>query len=565
MKYIYTLLFIVIATIISACSLIMGPKKVTPGGTLTLYELEKFQSIYPHSTIDAIGVKVVNQIFEGLVRFNEKDLSIEGALATNWKVSADKKIYTFYLKKGVLFHEDKCFTSQESRNLTADDVVFSFNRLCSYHDKNLTFLSTFSDAVVGANENYIMSVNDDYNDSVSGIKKIDDYTVEIELVHPNPYFLYVLASPAAAIFPVEAYQMYQENLMVGTGPFKIGEESNTEIILEKNYQYHRKDIDGIQLPYLDKVQFKFGKSVEEQVKGFNSGQAQVLLKMNKDKFLKKLHHHGLANKDDEIKEETVPYMGVSYCGFNLQDPHLAKKKVRQAINYAIDVVALRRRVFQDDSSEIENNLNGITPPVFTNYNPAGNNYELDIEKAQQLLKEAGYENGKELGTITIDINKGRGDNPKIAAEIKRQLKENLNIDISINVLTFHEKLNKSRNGESQFFKAGWIADYPHPQNFLSLFYGKDVPELGSQTHSYPNVTRFQNAKFDSLYEAAAHVELDQTFAILEEAERIMMEEAPGLILWYGTNQNLMHESVHGFPTNAMSHIDFSKTWIEQIQ
>ena len=555
----YNVLFISIAILTIACT---DNNKDKTGGKINLYEVEAYRSLFPHNAIDAIGVKVVNQVFEGLVKFNEHTLEIEPAIAASWKISNENTTYTFKLREDIKFHPNQIFESDDQRKLTADDVIFSFKLLCTHGNNNNGFLTTFKDLVKGATEHYIMSVNDEFDGNLKGITKIDNYTIQIDLEHPSPYFLYSLALPFCAIIPEIGYKYYKESVLIGTGPFQVIDKDLDQITLEKNQDFYRKDRKGRKLPYLDQITFRFNKSVTDQIVAFANEDIDILYKMNEEKYINKYTELNL-NSSINLNNLSTPYMAVSYCGFNLQDSILKNKQLRQAINYAIDVSAIRTAIAAAKENE-DAKVSGITPTAFEKYNTSDiETYAIDVVKAKALLVEAGYPNGEGIDTIELDINKGRGKNLLIAENIQTQLKENLNINVKVNVMPFSDKIDKSKSGASSFFKAGWIADYPHPQNFLSLFYGRDVPDKEEDWDSYPNTTRYKNPEFDKLYEKAMRVPLAETYTYLQEAEKILMDDAPAIILWYGKNQILTNAKVQNYPMNVMGYIDYSKVWLKK--
>ena len=434
--------------------------------------------------------------------------------------------------------------------------------MCTHGNNNNGFHTTFKDLVKGATEHYIMSVNDEFDGNLKGITKIDNYTIQIDLEHPSPYFLYSLALPFCAIIPEIGYKYYKESVLIGTGPFQVIDKDLDQITLEKNQDFYRKDRKGRKLPYLDQITFRFNKSVTDQIVAFANEDIDILYKMNEEKYINKYTELNL-NSSINLNNLSTPYMAVSYCGFNLQDSILKNKQLRQAINYAIDVNAIRTAIAAAKENE-DAKVSGITPTAFEKYNTSDiETYAIDVVKAKALLVEAGYPNGEGIDTIELDINKGRGKNLLIAENIQTQLKENLNINVKVNVMPFSDKIDKSKSGASSFFKAGWIADYPHPQNFLSLFYGRDVPDKEEDWDSYPNTTRYKNPEFDKLYEKAMRVPLAETYTYLQEAEKILMDDAPAIILWYGKNQILTNAKVQNYPMNVMGYIDYSKVWLKK--
>ncbi|MCI5058032.1 MAG: ABC transporter substrate-binding protein, partial [Flavobacteriales bacterium] len=215
------------------------------GGTFYLNEVEEFQSLYPLSVTDVASFRTANQIYEGLVKFDQSDLSIIPCIAEKWEISPDAKTFKFYLRKGVKYHENSCFDNEEDREVTADDFVYCFTQLCTASPNNQMFW-LFDERVAGASEFYKASINQQHEGkSVSGIKALDRYTLQIELDYPFSGFLNVLAHPGCWVYPQEALEEYEKELSrkaVGTGPFmidRIVEGSNCR--LKRNPDYWRQD------------------------------------------------------------------------------------------------------------------------------------------------------------------------------------------------------------------------------------------------------------------------------------------------------------------------------------
>ena len=142
--------------------------------------------------------------------------------------------------------------------------------------------------------------------------------------------------------------------------------------------------------------------------------------------------------------------------------------------------------------------------------------------------------------------------------------DNLNINIDLEVVSFAQKIKDEQYGKADIFRSAWLADYPNPQNFLFLFYGKHVPKTMEEP-SYPNVTRFVNAEFDRLYEKALTAQTEEeSYEFLSQAESIMIEEAPIMPLWYNENYKLIQSNVRSFYTNPMNYKDFSIIYFKSL-
>src|ERR1043166_2102021 len=188
-KVLYSLL---IAGIFAGC----GNDGNTPGGTkkanggvyyggvFKMNEVEDFRNLYPLNVTEVTSHRIANQVYEGLVKLSQEDLTIVPCLAEKWEKNADATQWTFHLRKGVKFHDDPCFADGKGRELTAQDFIFCFTKTCTSSPENQHFIDTFKDRVVGANE-YFQSTLDKkpLAAGVTGIKAVDDYTLQINLMH----------------------------------------------------------------------------------------------------------------------------------------------------------------------------------------------------------------------------------------------------------------------------------------------------------------------------------------------------------------------------------------------
>lgn len=186
--------------------------EVVYGGTFHVSENEKHKSLFPYDIKDVGTAHIAWQVFEGLVRLSQKDLSIQPSLAEKWEISEDMLEYTFHLRKGVVFHDDPCFEGGKGREVKASDVKYSFELLSTKGVSDEAFENFIKDRIEGA-ENFF----DGKTKEISGITVKDDYTVVIRTITPSSSFLYLLSNPVTAILPKEAYDKYGKDLTVGTG------------------------------------------------------------------------------------------------------------------------------------------------------------------------------------------------------------------------------------------------------------------------------------------------------------------------------------------------------------
>jgi len=241
------------------------------GGIFKMNETEDFRTLYPLNIVEIVGGHIGAQVYEGLVKFNQKDLTIMPGIAWKWDISDSATTFKFHLRKGVVFHDDPCFKDGKGREVTSADILYCFNKLCSVSPNNQQYPNTFKDRVVGANDYF------DATDKgaapaggVSGVTAPDDSTVIIKLTHPMPGFLNILATQGCWIYAKEALDKYGDDMRihcVGTGPFKVKTITEGEaVILERNPNYWAIDQFGNKLPYLDRVEFRFIKDKRSAIK-----------------------------------------------------------------------------------------------------------------------------------------------------------------------------------------------------------------------------------------------------------------------------------------------------------
>ena len=219
------------------------------GGCLKVSESDTHQTLNPSSITDATSGFIATQIHDCLVKLNMSTLKVEPSIAEKWEIDPSGTKYTFSIKKGVMFQDDECYSDGKGREVKASDFKYSFEILCKKSDYNKDFSATFKDRVVGANEFY------DGKGELSGIKVIDDYTLEVVLTKPSTVFLQILAEPSCAVISNEAFEKYGTSIKTGAGPF-IFDSANSgkeKIVLKRNNNYQGQDNLGNKLPFLDSI------------------------------------------------------------------------------------------------------------------------------------------------------------------------------------------------------------------------------------------------------------------------------------------------------------------------
>jgi peptide/nickel transport system substrate-binding protein len=537
-------------------------KTVFYGGTLKICEEETYSSIFPLEVVDVTSFKIASQLHDGLVEYDPSDFSLRSAVAEKWDVNAESTEFTFTLRKDVKFHDDACFSGGKGRGLTAQDVKFTFELLCS-KDYEISYSSLIKPYLKGAEEFF-----DGTATSISGLEIIDDYTVKFILNEPSSSFIYILAMPNTSIIAKEAYEKYGKEMTVGCGPFVYTKSKDVtkDLYLVYNPHYYIKDENGNSLPFLDSVHFSFIPSKLTQLEKFNADEISIIEGLPSAKIAQVVSENieNFKNTPPKTILDRQPELSSQYYSFTCSKAPFDNVKVRQAFNYAIDRVSIVNNVLNGQGTP---GMYGITPkiPVFSTYDFSRiDGYGFDPEKARQLLAEAGYPNGVGFPEVTLEVNIGGSVHKLVATEVERQLNQTLGINISIDQVSFKNKIEHSKYGQSEMYRSAWVADYPSPQSFLSIFYGAEVPESMDEP-SYPNTMRYKNAEFDSLYNLGKvtvdNIKRNDYFA---EAEKIMMSEAPLMMLWYTENYTMYHSRVRGFYNNGLQIADYSRVYLKEM-
>jgi peptide/nickel transport system substrate-binding protein len=262
----------------------------------------------------------------------------------------------------------------------------------------------------------------------------------------------------------------------------------------------------------------------------------------------------ILSKTGELKKEWVgkinlakhPYLNTEYLGFlvdssqpSVKGSPLSRKKIRQAINYGFDRAKMMKYL-----------RNSIGTPAYSGFVPKGlpsfdstkvRGYAYNPAKARQLIREAGYPDGTTVPPIrllTISVYS------ELASFIAKEL-EAVGITIQVEVVQKGLLLEQTAKSQAPFFRGSWIADYPDAENYLSVFY--------SRNPAPPNYTRYKNAEYDRLYEEALSLTSDSARnEVYQEMDRIIIDDAPIVPLWYDEAIHLVQPGLNGFYPNGLN-------------
>jgi oligopeptide transport system substrate-binding protein len=306
---------------------------------------------------------------------------------------------------------------------------------------------------------------------------------------------------------------------------------------------------GTPLPYLDGVRISFMTDRKTAYLEMMRGKLDYMVGIESSISNELLTQDGELQPKQLGKIQLIktPYLNSEYLGVNMsfdgklkssEITPLAIKKVRQALNYGFDrdlmLRTLRNSMGKPASS-------GFAPRGLPSFNAGTEGYHFNPEKARKLLVEAGFPNGKGLPTIQLILNKDYLD---LCTFIVRQW-EDLGIKASLDVMETATLRERMLKGTAPFFRASWIADYPDAESFYTVFYGKNSAP--------PNYTRFKNDEFDRLYESALGENEDaKRYAIYNNMDKVLIDEAPVIFLFYDESSRFARHSIHGLSRNAMN-------------
>ena len=543
-----------------------GDGQISKDATFTYNEPQGLTTLDPAMAGISGPIHIGGHIFECLVELDTNG-AIKPGLAKSWSVDASGLNWTFSLRTDVLFHKDSCFGSPSfTRAFKASDVKFSFERICDARTKTTGFW-IFRDRLKGASEYNENSKNGRADQDFEGIKVINDSTVTLVLTKPFAPLLSLLTMPYCRIVPKEAIQKYGEafgNHPIGTGPFMLHHwEQDRFIELKRNPAFHEFDEEGKRLPYLDTVIVQFIKDTKTEFLEYDNGNLDMILSIDPIFLPKVLENDKLteAYADHILFREEA--QDIVFCGIMLDGkanaetssmPLWKTAKLRQALNYAIDRKALCKYVLKGKGIPAEH---GPLSPSMPGFSPDVYGYTYDPAKTKALLAEAGYPGGKNLPEIPLQSGNNATTVQVVEALQQQWLK--FGIKTSLRQVNFPEHSAMMHSGKLGFWRGNWIADYPDPENVLALFYSKMASPKGL------NDTRYFNRSVDSLYELSLWPGLssEQRFKAYNQMERIIIEEAPWVFLYYTVNYRLAQSPVIGlrpgiFGTLSLERVRFRK-------
>jgi oligopeptide transport system substrate-binding protein len=493
------------------------------------------QNLDPHVVIGVPEHHLIMALLEGLVTEDPHGVRPQPGTAESWDISGDLTVYTFHLRRNALW--------SNGDPVTAHDFVRSYRRAL-----------TPSLASEYAYMLYVMKGAEDFNTgktadfSQVGVKALDDFTLQVTLNAPTPYFLSLLNH--YSWFPVHTPTiercgpLYERGnrwtrpkTFVGNGSFVLEEwKVNHVIVVKKSPTYWGHDH-----VRLNKIFFYCIESSDTDERAFRSGQLHktyVLPETKIDNYRQKY--------PDRLRIDL--FLGTYFYVINTSKPALRDKRVRRALAMSIDREAIVKNVTRGEQLPAYH----FTPPGTAGYTARARFGEFDIERAKALLAEAGYPGGQGFPSIEILFNTLE-THRSVAEAIQAMWKKNLGIDVRLLNQEWKVYLDSKKSGNYDLARFGWIGDYSDPNSFLDLW----VSGGGN------NDSRWSNAEYDRLIrEAGRTADLEKRLEVFQQAEAILLDELPVLPVYFYTRVYALHPSVQGWYPTILDNHPYPHVWLD---
>jgi oligopeptide transport system substrate-binding protein len=531
-----SLLIILVVVALAACG--GGESNVTQGNRDAILHYgngTEPQGLDPHVVTGLPESHIVRALFEGLAVKNPYTLEPEPGVAKSWDISEDGRTIVFHLNPEAKWSNGEA--------MTAHDYVWSWRRAL-----NPAMGNQYAYMLYPVRNAEAFATGKLTNFDQVGVKALNNHTLQVQLNAATPYFIQLMDhySTFAVHGPtIEKFGKATDRFtpwtrvenMVGNGAFVLKEwKLNRRIRIEKSQTYWDRD-----KVRLKGVVYYPTENISSEERMFRVGQLHYTQTIPLDKIpvYRALENSPYVN---------APYLGTYYYLINIHQPPVDDVRVRQALSLAVDRDRLNSTVLQG----INLSAYSITPPGTLGYHPP-RLFSYDVEKARQLLAEAGYPNGEGWPGLELTYNTSESHR-KIAVALQQMWKTALNIEVTLSNQEWKVYLDTVDEMNFQIARRGWIGDYVDPNNFLDLF----LCDGGN------NSTGFCEPEYDDiiLNKAPQAQTQEERYALFTAAETMLMEQMPIIPIYTYTSSHLVHPSVKGMPSNLMDSMNLKYVWLE---
>ena len=529
-RFILVTLALAGAIALSGCGGGSKAAKKVSGKILTIEMGPEVESIDPALNTTNDGANYLTYLFDNLLR-TDKDGKVVPSLAQKYEVSDDGLTWTFHLRDGLKWSDGSDFT--------ANDFVYSWQRMVDpdvaapYAETVLGMVEGYDEAIGKPDENGNQTTTPDI--TKLRVEAPDDKTFVVHMSHPTPYFDKL--ATFAALSPVKKDVVEAKpdgwtldpKTYISTGPFKLAEwKSGSYLMLEKNENYWNKDavkLDGIKCLLM-----------EDQNAAFSAYEAGDAL------MIKDIPTQEITTLQKRPDYRLDPQIGTYFIDLNNTLDEFKDAKVRQALSLALD----RKYISETITAGTYTPAKGFVPQGVSDWDGSSwhdhltdpsvyinvDDYQGNLAKAKELLKEAGHENGAGLPTIVYSTN-DQSYHKKIA-EYLQQVWGELGVKVEVNIVEWKSFTPQRRSGNYQAARDGWVMDYNDPSNILQL----------TSTGNGNNNCKYSNPDFDALMEKAAKEKDPKTrFGYFHQAEELAMKDAAMVPLLYYNDFYLQSDKV----------------------
>jgi dipeptide transport system substrate-binding protein len=464
-----------------------------------------------------------SQIYSRLVDFERGGTKVVPGLAESWTISEDALVYTFKLRKGVKWHDtNKNF--KPTRDMNADDIIFAIER--QWKEENPYF------KVTSSNHSYFNDMN--MPKLLKSVEKVDDHTVRFTLNQPEAPFLSNLAMEYAGIQSKEyadamlkagtPEKIDQEPL--GTGPFYLVQYQKDAIIRYKAFPEFwggKAQIDDLVFAITPDASVRWAK--------LQKGECHVMPYPNPADL-------EAMRKDPNVQVLEQPGLNVGYLAFNTQKKPFDDKRVRQALNMAINKQAIIDGVYLGSGIAAKNPI----PPTMWSYNDEVKDYPYDPERAKKLLAEAGHPNGFETDLWAMPVQRPYNPNARRIAELMQADLAKIGVKAEIKSFEWGEYRKRAQAGEHMMAQLGWTGDNGDPDNFLYVLLGCESARTNGS-----NIAKFCHQPFEELVTKAKRItDQNQRAELYRQAQVIFKEEAPWFTIAHAVQLKPVRKEVKDF-------------------
>ena len=524
--------------------------EVQKGGTMSYYVGEPAY-IDPYNTQESEGTAVEQSLFDSLTKVDPLDATkILPAAADSWEPNADATVWTFKLNKNGKY--------SDGTPVTANDFIYAWNRIVSPKTVN-TLTKKADPSVISYHLSFVQGYDDVQSGKIpalTGMKAVDDLTLEITLSKPFADFAYVCAHPALAPVPQKYVEEGVEyngktvpygDMPVGNGPFKMAEpwkhSQYIKTVANENYWATKPNIDG--------VEFKIFKDVETAYTEFEAGNLDFT-QVGEGKIKDAVAKYGESENGYTVNPQKQVLLGEEnatyFMIFNEKDAVIKNQKLREALSLAINRQAICDVVFDGTRSPADN----IVPPGIAGYvKGTWKNAAYDVEAAKKALADAGYPNGEGLAPIKLSFNSGAG-HEKIMELVQADW-EKIGVKSTFDSAEFAVYLKQLDAGKFQVARLGWIADYPIMDNFLFPLF---------TTGAGDNKSQYSNPEVDKGLEAArAITDQTQRLQAYQDQNVTIAENLPVAPIMFYKHHHVGSSRLNNFTYDPSGIPDFVSVWI----